>query len=538
MATAPIYAGGGRRGAAPRVAQRAAAGTAALGYDEELMRQLLGSFAQQQAAGDTTAAPGELAIADTGGFMPTLSEALGSGTNVASFSAPNYGGIDIASLLGASGGGGGGGGASGSNFSLSTLASLLGSAGVLAENRPLQEIAGDIGTASAGLGTLEALSRGDMTGAAVSGAPLAARALGVPMSAVNLGLSAATGNVPGMINSGISLASPLAGAGNALLSSVTSPALGGDQAVSIGDILTQYGFGRDVFGDVGPIDATQGAKIINALNSQDRLGALMALRGGDNTQLPTGAATGAANALSAAENINSMDALMRITNAFGTVATPEESNAQIQNEQLKTIASELAVEQSRMDTEARVAAEFAAAQQAALQAAQAKAAAAGVKLPADFGLPATGPQFEMPTFTAPTQGQGLDFSVDMEAINRQLAEQSKWASDYLASQTAGLENAYNSLISSLQAEQSAWQAVGGQPTQNVGIDVSFPSYPDTPTYNETVTVPSYTTPDYSVPSWQPSSPVYDYQAPAQLPSYQSPTYDFGAPSSGYSGYAW
>jgi hypothetical protein len=288
---------------------------------------------------------------------------------------------------------------------------------MLAENRPLQEIAGELGTASAGLNTVSALSRGDLTGAAASGAPLAARALGVPMSAVNLGLSVATGNAPGMINSGISLASPLAGAGNALLNSVTSPALGGDQAVSIGDMLTQYGFGRDVFGDVGPIDATQGAKILNALNSQDRLGALMALAGGTNTQLPTGSATGAANALSAAQNTDPMDALMRVSNAFGTADSIEASNSQIQNEQLKAIAGELAVEQGRMDTEARIAAAL---------------ATAGIKLP--------------DSFTTPTRGQGLDFSVDMDSINRQLAEQAMWESYYLASPDAGFENAYNSLI--------------------------------------------------------------------------------------------
>ena len=519
MATTPIYAGGSRRGAAPRVAQRDADRTAAIGYDEDLMRQLLGSFAQQQ-SGQATSSPAGAGVAraEADGFMPTLSEALGSGTDVANFSSPNYGGIDLSSLFGSSsGGGGGGGGNSSSNFSLSTLANLIGSAGALTENRSLQEVGGGLGTAAAGLNTVNALSRGDLTGAAVSGAPLAARALGVPMSAVNLGLSAATGNVPGMINSGISLASPLAGAANSLLSSATSPALGGDQAVSIGDILTQYGFGKDVFGDVGPIDATQGAKILNALNSQDRLGALMALTGGTNTQLPTGSATGAANALSAADNTNPLDALMRVSNAFGTADSIEASNSQIQSEQLKSIAGELAVEQSRMDTEARVAAEFAAAQAQALQAAQAKATAAGVKLPDNFA-----PQLQMPDFTPPTQGQGLDFSVDMDSINRQLAEQSKWASDYLASQNAGLENAYNSLIASLQAEQTAQMAVAGQGTQNVGIDVSFPSSPETPTYNETVTVPtSPSTSSGSVPSWQAQSPVYDYLAPAAIPSYGS-----------------
>jgi hypothetical protein len=341
--------------------------------------------------------------------MPSLSEALGSGTDVANFNTPNQGGIELSSLPG--------GGAGGSNFNLSTLATLIGSAGMLTENRPLQEIAGELGTASVGLNTVNALSRGDLTGAAVSGAPLAARALGVPMSAVNLGLSVATGNAPGMINSGISLASPLAGAGNALLNSVTSPALGGDQAVSIGDILTQYGFGRDVFGDVGPIDATQGAKILNALNSQDRLGALMALAGGTNTQLPTGAATGAANALSAAQNTDPMDALMRVSNAFGTADSIEASNSQIQNEQLKAIAGELAVEQGRMDTEARIAAAL---------------ATAGIALP--------------DSFTTPTRGQGLDFSVDMDSINRQLAELAMWESYYLASPDAGFDPAYNSLM--------------------------------------------------------------------------------------------
>jgi hypothetical protein len=220
-----------------------------------------------------------------------------------------------------------------------------------------------------------------------------------------------------------------------------------------------------------------------------------------------------------------MDALMRVSNAFGTADSIEASNSQIQGEQLKAIAGELAVEQGRMDTEARVAAEFAAAQAQALQAAQAKAAAAGVKLPDNFAQ-----QFQMPDFTPPTQGQGLDFSVDMDSINRQLAEQSKWASDYLASQNAGLENAYNSLIASLQADQAAQMAVAGQPVRggSVTIEMVDSGGSSTPINQYQYPSSSTTTPDTStsgsVPSWQAQSPINDYLAPATLPSYGSSTW--------------
>ncbi len=535
MATTPIYAGGSRRGAAPRVSQRAAEGVAALGYDEELMRQLLGSFAQTaqtvrpavQSRTPVTEDVGSFAgmpAVDFAAYRPQLSEALGSGSSVLDFGNLGAGGSGLAAPSGGTKPG------MSVGTGLSTLASVLGSVGTLSSNRDLMEVAGGLGTAGAGLSTIDALSRGDTAAAISSGAPLAARALGIPMSAVNLVLSAATGNTAGMINSGISLASPLAAAGNSLLSTATSTALGGDQAVSIGDILTQYGFGRDVFGDVGPIDATQGAKILNALNSQDRLGALMALTGGDNANLPSGAATGAANALSAAQNTNPLDALMQITNAYGTAGSAEESNAQIQNEQLKAIAGELAVEQSRMDTEARVAAEFAAAQAAALESAKAQAAASGVKLPDNFGQGTPEPTFDMTQMPGYLpQLPNLDFSVDTGAINQQLAEQSKWANDYLASQTAGLQNAYQSLLDSLRAEQSANIAVGGYtPNRDTAIDVSFPSSGTSYTYEQlSPYVPSYTAPtyDYSPPSYTtPSSP--SYLDSYQLPVYTSPTYSW------------
>jgi hypothetical protein len=72
--------------------------------------------------------------------------------------------------------------------------------------------------------------------------------------------------------------------------------------------------------NVGLVDATQAAMAIN--QSQDPLGSLLGVLGQDVSSNTT-AAVGAANAISAANNTNSLDALMGLTNSFGTGATSD-----------------------------------------------------------------------------------------------------------------------------------------------------------------------------------------------------------------------
>jgi hypothetical protein len=109
---------------------------------------------------------------------------------------------------------------------------------------------------------------------------------------------------------------------NAMLGLATSPALGGDQSVSIGDMIGNFALtsnpalsGTVGINNVGLVDATQAAMAIN--QSQDPLGSLLGVLGQDVSSNTT-AAVGAANAISAANNTNSLDALMGLTNSFGT----------------------------------------------------------------------------------------------------------------------------------------------------------------------------------------------------------------------------
>jgi hypothetical protein len=236
MATTPIYAGGSRRGAAPRVAQREADRTAALGYDEDLMRQLLGSFAQQQSGQASSVASA------SGTAVPSLAEAIGSGTNVIDFgdgtSATDFGGG------GDSAGAGAGAGAPG-GISAGTVGAIgagLSALGALGQAPALGQVGGMMGLAGAiGSSNSNSQALGTFGQAALS-------AMGVP--GVGLASNAITGNVPGMVNAAISMANPAIGAAN-----VISGLLG------IGTIGSLFGGGGGDAGTPGQSDVSNATGI-------------------------------------------------------------------------------------------------------------------------------------------------------------------------------------------------------------------------------------------------------------------------------------
>ena len=284
MAT-QLFSGGGRRSAAPTINYTPVQRSGVMEDDflNKLTQQLQSAFSAPASAAATAVTP--------------VSEALSRGSYVADANFnPNAPSMDPQQLRAALSG-------------LSALGAIM----------KAPELSQAAGVAQTGYNLATANSP---TQAAMAVLPMAAQAAGIPGGVVGLGASALQGNTAGMIDSAIGLANPATGAANAVLRSLTS--LFGDRGVSIGNIATQAGFGQDVFGNVGPIDATQGAMELNTpMQGADRLGALIALSSdpGSSTQLNTGAATTAANALSMANNVDSLDALMTLTSAFGTADT-------------------------------------------------------------------------------------------------------------------------------------------------------------------------------------------------------------------------
>lgn len=236
----PVLAGGARRGAAPTVSRQQAQGTTALTADEELINQLLGSFAAAQSA-----AP----IATTGGnALQSLAEAIGSGSNVIDLGGSSGGGDS----MGAPGTGATGGispsGVNAVGTGLSALGAIMG-------NQDMAQMGQALGLGGAVAGAQSpSQTAGILGGAALSAA-------GVP--GVGLASNAIQGNVPGMINSALALASPQIAAINALVGLVTGQTLGSllggsDSSSTPGLSDVESGTGLTGFGlsDVnhGPVD--------------------------------------------------------------------------------------------------------------------------------------------------------------------------------------------------------------------------------------------------------------------------------------------
>lgn len=365
-----------------------------------------------------------------------------------------------------------GGGLSSGNATgaeLGQASAILGAIAAFTKDSGLYGFAKNLGLIS-GLASAESVA--DI--AAILGG-VALENAGVAPPVVGFLTNAIKGNKSGMANNALALASPQLAIVNNIFTAATG--LFGDMPTSFGDVVTQYPFGEDVFGDVGIIDATQGAKVLNSPKAADALGALMAIvgskTGSDVSSLPTGAATTAANAISVAENIDALDALLNLTDAYGTK---------------ENVISPVVPEEPIITTpiiEPPV-----------------------IETPVDISLPA---------YVSPVMP---DFSVDTNAILNDLQNQSTWASDYLANQNAGLSNAFDTLINALQKEQEAELAIGGvtAPSTSGGGWSDF--QPEIPVY----VPPSYSplAPAFEMPTYTPI--VYDYTAPAVLPSYVSPTY--------------
>lgn len=194
----PILAGGARRGAAPNVNRQQARGTAALTADEELINQLLGSFAATQAA---------TPVASTGStVLQSLAEAIGSGSNV----------IDLGGSTGTTGNTGATGGISAGG--VSAVGTGLSALGALMGNQDVAQLGQALGLGGAVAG---AQSPGQAA-ATLGGAALSAA--GVP--GVGLATNALSGNVAGMVNSALAMASPQLAALNALAGLVSGTTVG------------------------------------------------------------------------------------------------------------------------------------------------------------------------------------------------------------------------------------------------------------------------------------------------------------------------
>lgn len=530
---------GGRRSAAPRYAPTTAEGTAAISGADELLRRLLGVFA---AAGGAGANAGGVAGADsvggfdTGNFLSGLSQ--GSGIAGGDY-VGNFGFGDATGNFGV-----------GDLSGLGDIGRALGALGVLGENADLGRLGSILGLGSSLLGNQTTTEQKLGTIASV----LAQRA-GVPGGALGLITSALQGNQAGMVNSGLALASPQAAAANMLLSLTTGTF--GDMPVSLGDIVTQSGFGTDVFGDVGPIDATQGAMTLNAANAGDRLGALMALSGGENTQLPTAAATTAGNALAVAENIDPLDALMQITTAYGTASSMQGAQQLVQGEvdRQAAEAARIAMEQeaARVAAEQAAAAEAAAQQaameqaaaQQALQTQQAAATGQPTYVAPDYSLPVFdynifpqapalpdyGVAPSAPAFSGDYYNPTIDYSIPSAPLPNvsPIYNEADW--NYLSQQTSNIFNDLRSAEAALGIQVPSYTpstpvfsgdyyspavdySIGAGATSGTGLSA--------PSWETTYTAPTYTAPSYS---WE--APSYSWSAPSFDYSWSAPSFDFG-----------
>lgn len=297
------YTAGARRSAVPRLLQAPATGQQAILSDEELMKLIFGQQAAKQAGQATPVASSSGTVASTGSsYTPALSEAIGSGTSVRS------GGMNLADA----------GSAIGTIGNATAGLSLL---GLLTGDTSLMKTAQDVSKLNsvAGAGVGLAASETPLQ-AATAVAPLAGSLLGIPGGLTNLGLGALSGNKAAMINAGLSFV-PGVNVANTALQLLTAA---GDGKVSMGDIAMNAGEGSKIFGDVGPVDATQGMMAIN--RSADPLGTLLGVLGENVSENPQ-AAKSAIKAIDVTDqNTGATGGLGYSSGQSFTVPTESESN--------------------------------------------------------------------------------------------------------------------------------------------------------------------------------------------------------------------
>ena len=292
MATAPIYAGGSRRSAAPAYTPAAFPGTAAVNYDEELIRQLVGNMNVPTSPANTGA---PIAVAP-GGSAPTLSEIFGSGTNV----------IDFGGGMGGEGAATGNTGANTGGISPGTIGAIgsgLSALGTLGQDATASQIGGMMGAIGA-LGSATSPSE-----AAATAAQIGLSMAGVP--GVGVAANAISGNTAGMVNSAIASLSPALGAINALSGLATGQTIGsiatGIANAPTGTVAEHGIMGAAAIGNAGAM-----ANAVNAAaqadvdaQTQSMLDAIAA----ETASNPGGTQGGVTGiGVNSAEGINAMDA--------------------------------------------------------------------------------------------------------------------------------------------------------------------------------------------------------------------------------------
>lgn len=236
---ATIMTGGARRSAAPTYQQVAPVRAQALNLDPELLRKQIAQ-AEEQAVGSPNQ-QGSLAES----FARGTSTLSGQGGNV-SF---------------------GGGASPGMAGNVQAVGQGLSALGTLASNPTLSQFGGMLGLGGAlGQAKTPGQALGTMAGPALSIA-------GVPGGLVGFGASALQGNVPGMINSTLSLANPGLAAINALSGLLGIGTIG--DAVKAG--MQNVQLGANVNPDANLLGQYQAGAAIN--NSPDPLGALIGVKG-------------------------------------------------------------------------------------------------------------------------------------------------------------------------------------------------------------------------------------------------------------------
>ncbi len=267
---ATMYAPGGRRSAAPVVSPRAALTTGAI-YDDQVTQDLLDAmFSATLPAGVGQSQAGV-----------NIGEALGSGTYIDNMFAGGFGG-------GPGGDGGAAGGDTGSVSEglagLSGFASGLSALGVIGQNADMAQAAQALGQMATVGSAVNSAAQGNLGQAAMTVAPMAANALGIPGSVVGLGMTA------------------------------MNPALGQT------DMAAQLG--KTAIGMVSPV-ALATLSLAEMLGLVSTKGLMTPVENKDvtGTQSASDALAAQANTMAQEQNMDPLDALMALTEAFGTAGS-------------------------------------------------------------------------------------------------------------------------------------------------------------------------------------------------------------------------
>ena len=258
-----MYVPGGRRSAAPVVSPRAALTSAAIS-DDQVTRDLLSAM---QGYGVSTPAP----VASGSPVASTnLADIFGSGTATI-----DWGGGESA------GPGQGATQSAGGNIGFGQLGAAaqgLSALGILSNDLGMVQGAQTLGTVAAVGAAGQQAAQGNLGAAAMTLAPMAAQAMGIPGAIVGPAMTAMNPTLgpvdmqASLLGAALSLASPPLAAVNSLATLFGLPTLKG--------MLT-------------PVEEAQG-------------------------MTPGESAVAAANTMAAEQNIDPMDALMAVTDAFGT----------------------------------------------------------------------------------------------------------------------------------------------------------------------------------------------------------------------------